>query len=361
MKNKEKKQHSVPFKILRAIGIVLLVIVVAFAGLIGFLSVTEYKPAQITSDLEIGGEAEKTLAVGDSLTVMSWNIGYGALGDNADFFMDGGKMVYPADEARVRTNIDAFVTEIKAQDADIALFQEIDIDSDRSYHIDQTAVFDELGYNNMAFAYNFKVAYAPVPIPPMGKIDSGIATYSSYPVTSAERIQLPCPFSWPIRTFNLKRCLLVTRIPVEGGKEIVLINLHLEAYDDGEGKTAQAKMLMDILNEESGKGNYVIVGGDFNQSFSNVSCNYTVYPEQWQPGIMDVSSFENDWQFIMNNETPTCRSLYYPLKGNEDSVQYYMLDGFILSKNITVDSYEIHDLGFENSDHNPQILNITLN
>ena len=349
-------------KILKALLIIVIILVVIVAAVLVWLTAVEYKPADresITVEA-LGGEAESVKS-GDSIKILSWNLGFGALGDNADFFMDGGKMVYPADEARVRTNIDAFVKEVKTQDADIVLFQEIDIDSDRSYHIDQTEVFDQLGYNNMAFAYNFKVAYAPVPIPPMGKIDSGIATYSSYPMTSAERIQLPCPFSWPIRTFNLKRCLLVTRIPVEGGKEIVLINLHLEAYDDGEGKTAQADMLMDILNKEADKGNYVIVGGDFNQYFSSVPCNYTVYPEQWQPGIMDVSAFENDWQFIMDNKTPTCRSLYYPLKGNETSVQYYMLDGFILSKNITVDSYEIHDLGFENTDHNPQILNITLN
>ena len=76
---------------------------------------------------------------------------------------------------------------------------------------------------------------------------------------------------------------------------------------------------------------------------------------------MDVAPYENDWQFIMSNDIPTCRSLYYPLKGTESEVQYYILDGYILSKNITVNSYEIHDLGFENSDHNPQILSITLN
>ena len=348
--------------ILKALLIIILVLVLLVAAVLVWLTAVEYRP----SDKEnvaveaLNGEA-KQIAPGDSIKLLSWNLGFGALGDNADFFMDGGKMVYTADEARVHTNVEAFVREVKSQDADIVMFQEIDTDSDRSYHMDQTAVFADLGYNSMAFAYNFKVAYAPVPIPPMGKINSGIATYSDYPISSAERIQLPCPFSWPIRTFNLKRCLLVTRIPVEGGKEIVLINLHLEAYDDGEGKAAQVQMLMDILSEESGKGNYVIVGGDFNQSFSNVPCDYPVYPEQWQPAELDVSAYENDWQFIMNNETPTCRSLYYPLKGNETSVQYYMLDGFILSNNITVDSYEIHDLGFENSDHNPQIINITLN
>ena len=136
----------------------------------------------------------------------------------------------------------------------------------------------------------FKVEFFPIPVPPYGHIDSGIATYSSYPTASATRVQLPCPFSWPIRTFNLKRCLLITRIPVEGGKELVIVNLHLEAYDDGEGKAAQAQMLMDILNEETAKGNYVIAGGDFNQSFSSVKVNYPVFPEQWQPAYTDCNS-----------------------------------------------------------------------
>lgn len=42
------------------------------------------------------------------------------------------------------------------------------------------------------------------------------------------------------------------------------------AYDDGEGKLAQTKMLSDLLQKEVEKGNYVIAAGDFNQSFSNV-------------------------------------------------------------------------------------------
>jgi endonuclease/exonuclease/phosphatase family metal-dependent hydrolase len=308
----------------------------------------------------LGGEA-KQLAAGDSINIVAWNIGYGALGDNADFFMDGGKMVYSADEVRVKTNMDAIVSEVSSKNPDIIMFQEIDLNSSRSYHIDQTAYFDGMGYNNMAFANNFKVAYFPFPIPPYGKIDSGIATYSKYATSSATRVQLPCPFSWPVRTINLKRCLLITRIPVEGGKELVIVNLHLEAYDDGEGKAAQAEMLMGILNEETAKGNYVIAGGDFNQTFSNIADNFPVYPEQWQPADMDVSPYEADWQFLMSSDIASCRSLYAPLEGNDpNSLQYYIIDGFIVSSNIRVDSYEIVDLGFESSDHNPQVLNITL-
>ena len=75
---------------------------------------------------------------------------------------------------------------------------------------------------------------------------------------------------------------------------------------------------------------------------------------------MDVSSFENDFQFLMDPNVASCRSLYKPLVGNEDVLQYYIIDGFIISKNIRVDSYEVKDLGFVNSDHNPQVLKVTL-
>ena len=38
-----------------------------------------------------------------------------------------------------------------------------------------------------------------------------------------------------------------------------------------------------------------------------------------------------------------------------------MLDGFILSKNLQVDSIKTENLNFKNSDHNPVILKATLN
>lgn len=349
-------------KILKALLVIVIVLLVLVGGLLTWLTIVEYKPGDTESvQVETVGGQAVSLSAGDSVKLVAWNIGYGALGDNADFFMDGGKMVYTGDEARVRANMDAMVGEIKAQDPDILLLQEIDLDSSRSRHIDETYYFDVLGYNNMAFANNFKVEFFPIPIPPYGHIDSGIATYSSYSTTSATRVQLPCSFTWPIRTFNLKRCLLITRIPVEGGKELVIVNLHLEAYDDGEGKAAQAQVLMDIINEETAKGNYVIAGGDFNQTFSNIENKFPVFPEQWQAADMDVSPYESDWQFLMSPETASSRSLYTPLAGNDpDSLQYYIIDGFIVSNNIRVDSYEILDLGFVSSDHNPQVLNITL-
>jgi endonuclease/exonuclease/phosphatase family metal-dependent hydrolase len=294
---------------------------------------------------------------------MTWNIGYAALGDNADFFMDGGKSVTTASNDRVLSNMSNIASGIKAVHPDIVMIQEIDRDSTRSHHINEFEWFrDQLG-GTSSFANNFKVAFLPYPVPPIGKVDSGIATFTSYPVASAERVQLPVPFKWPVRIANLKRCVLVSRIPLDGtDKELVLFNLHLEAYDDGSGKTAQTKMLAGLLKAETDKGNYVIAGGDFNQIFSSEDTSlYPAQPGKWQAGEIDVESFGKGWQFLMDEEVPTCRSLDQPYDGaDKETFQYYLIDGFIVSGNIKVDKLATQDLGFVASDHNPVVMTIEL-
>ena len=361
----EKKKKGGIFRfILRLIGTLLLIVILFAGGLIGYLSATEYKPAD-REDVAFEGEASDKLTADKPFTIMTWNIGYGALGDNADFFMDGGTMVKTASKKRVDNNLDDIVRFAVEKEPDIVFFQETDVDSSRSYHINELQKLRESlpGYLS-GFANNFKVAFLPYPVPPIGKVDSGIATFSAYPVTASERVQLPVPFTWPVRMANLKRCVLVSRLPVEGSdKELVLFNLHLEAYDDGEGKAAQTKMLAGLLEIEAEKGNYVIAGGDFNQIFSNEDTS--VYPAQegkWQAGEIDVDEFNGDWQFIMDESTPSCRSLDQKYEGaDKDSFQYYLIDGFIVSDNIKVNSAVTEDLGFAASDHNPVTMELVLN
>ena len=195
-----------------------------------------------------------------------------------------------------------------------------------------------------------------------GKVDAGIATFSKFQLSDSERVQLPIPFAWPMKLFNLKRCLLVNRIPIEGSnKELVIINLHLEAYDDGEGKAKQLAILMDTMKEEKEKGNYVIAGGDFNQTFSTT--NYQKYPKMndWVCPVIDASNY-TDFTFRMDDTHPTCRSLYKTYAdADKTNFQYYMIDGFIVSNDITINHLETIDLDFKNTDHNPVSMKITLN
>ena len=363
-KKSDKKKPGLFVRILRVVGCVLLAIVLIFAGLIGYLTITEYDPDDVIA-LEAQGSADDTLEAGDSFTLMSWNMGYAALGDNADFFMDGGSGVITADEDRVSSNMAGIIEEIESVDPDIFFLQEIDRDSKRSHHMDELSGMQEnFDDYTSVFANNYKVSYVPYPVPTLGKVDSGIATFSEYGIENCERIQLPISFSWPVRTANLKRCLLVSRVPVEGtDKELVLVNLHLEAYDSGEGKIAQTKMLAELLNQEYEKGNYVIAGGDFNQIFS--SANEEAYPLKegmWHPGVIDISEIKGDWNFLMDESVPSCRSLDQPYAGADHSdFQYYLIDGFIVSGNITVDEFSNEDLEFVCSDHNPVVLKATLN
>ena len=358
----EKKKSPVR-KLFKAIGIIILIVVIAFAGMIGFLSLTEYKPAD-REEAAVENEASAELALGDEFSVMTWNIGYGALGDNADFFMDGGTSVYTADKDRVGSNMEGIISETKSLSPDIVFYQEADINSSRSRHINEVEMLQEAlpGYCS-SFANNFKVAYLPFPVPPMGKVDSGIVTFSSYPISGAERVQLPIPFAWPVRMANLKRCVLISRVPIQGtDKELVLFNLHLEAYDTGAGKVAQTKMLAELLEDELNKGNYVIAGGDFNQIFSTADeTKYPPDPDKWVAGKIDVTQIKGDWQFLMDEATPSCRSLDQALEGADlENFQYYLIDGFIVSGNIEVESAETQDLGFKVSDHNPVLLKLKL-
>lgn len=87
----------------------------------------------------------------------------------------------------------------------------------------------------------------------------------------------------------------------------MLINFHLEAYDSGEGKIAQSKMLADILEAEYEKGNYVIAGGDFNQTFEGVDKYPVTNKEDWAPGVIGTDDLPDHFSFAIDDTYPTCR------------------------------------------------------
>lgn len=349
----------------RIIGILFILTLLAVMLVVGGLTLTEYRPAD-TEEVAVNYPASGIVEQGQQMSLLTWNAGYAGLSDEADFFMDGGKSVVSVSEGGVKDNLANIERVVAEQNPDIVFLQELDVDSSRSYHIDESeevgSAFSTAGYGN-AFATNYLVSYVPYPIPPLGQVYSGIQTGTRFVVDSATRVQLPCPFRWPVRVVNLKRCLLVERIPIaDSDKELVLINLHLEAYDNGEGKAAQTEQLVRLMQREYDKGNYVIAGGDFNQTFSNVDTS--AYPVQgegyWQCGSIDADSFAEGWQLLMDASVPTCRSLDRAYDASDGSFQYYMIDGYICSPNVLVNELVTIDTGFDYSDHNPVRMTITL-
>ena len=176
-----------------------------------------------------------TSSPGSQLDLLSWNIGYAGLGREADFFMDGGTQ--SADEKqraplpqgdRRRHRGRLWIWSCSRRWTQLR----------RTYSIDERPLLDQ---GTSYHALNYSCPFVPVPVPPIGKVHSGLLTMTRLPESTGRAyLSPPCPFSWPLRIANLKRCLLVSYLPIEGSdKQLVLVNLHLEAYDSGEGKIAQ--------------------------------------------------------------------------------------------------------------------------
>ncbi len=351
-------------KVFKIVLIVLGAVLLLAAGLILWLSVCEFKPADVTdvkveSNSQVG---EFSPFLDQELTVISWNIGYAGLGKDSDFFMDGGENVSSADQDTVTASLLGIYKQLYTGDnqAGIYMLQEVDKNSARTYSMDES---DCLGIYNSTYALNYSCPFVPYPLPPIGRVNSGLLTTTMYDIDSSERISLPCPFDWPVSTANLKRCLLVSYLPIEGSSsKLVIVNLHLEAYDDGEGKIAQTKQLREFIQSEYEKGNYVIAGGDFNQVFPGGIEKYpNEHPELWEPGIITEDIMPEGWSLAYDLETPSCRLLNQPYDPEDiENTQYYVIDGFIISPNVELISVETLDAGFEFADHNPVQLKVKL-
>ena len=351
-------------KLLKTVLIILGIILLCAAAFILWLSVTEFKPGDV-SDVKIEANSEVsglTPFLDEEFSVISWNIGYAGLGKDSDFFMDGGENVSSADQDTVNASLLGIYKTLysDSEPATVFMLQEVDQNSTRTYGKNEV---DALGINNSAYALNYSCKFVPYPVPPIGRVNSGLLTTTIYDIDSAERISLPCPFKWPVSVANLKRCLLVSYLPISGtDSKLVIVNLHLEAYDDGEGKIAQTKQLREFIRAEYEKGNYVIAGGDFNQIFPGGLDKYpNTHTENWEPGQISDDIMPEGWTLAYDLETPSCRLLNQPYDATDtENTQYYVIDGFILSPNVELVSVKTLDEGFEYSDHNPVKLQVKL-
>lgn len=357
-------------KLAKAVLILLLFVLIVAGMLAAYLTVDEYKPADIEQLIPSSEKGEKVVT-GREYTIETWNVGYGALGDNADFFMDGGRMVNTATRERVCYNLDGMLGQITSEAPDFLFLQELDRNSTRAHYVDELQYLADNSTEGVltgqnVYATNFRVSFLPYPIPPIGKVECGLGLFSSYHISDARRIKLPSTFTWPVSAINLKRCLMVVRCPVEGtDKELVFFNFHLEAYDDGSGRTAQTNALKELLIKEVDAGNYVIAGGDFNQVFTGVDTSeYPQNEELWAPRVIDASEFEGYATFYTGDNAPSCRSLDKVLatarSRDPKDFQYYVIDGFLVSPNISVNEITTRDTGFEFADHNPVVMKFEL-
>ncbi len=333
---------------------------------------SDWQPPEGPSPLPLSRAAANPVITDSIISLATWNVGYGGLGAESDFFYDdsgiwySGSSMIRSPRALVEKNLQGAVDFLKTTKADFFLLQEVDLESDRSYRIRQFDAYeDALPGFAATFAENYKCDRVPIPLlepwHTYGRVLSGLGTLSRYQPSESTRYQLPGKYPMPDRMFQLDRCAALHRFPTARGNDLVVINLHNAAYDPGDKiKAIQLPYLRDLALKEYEKGNYVVLGGDWNQCPPNFRFD-SFMPGNTQgylQGNIPTGFFPDDWVYAYDPSTPTNRKSRDPYRKGETFET--LIDFFLVSPNIRVITVKGIPQGFMFSDHQPVWLEIEI-
>jgi endonuclease/exonuclease/phosphatase family metal-dependent hydrolase len=338
-------------------------LVVVVVGALGFFTFTAFDPPP-SLELEPLGTAENRAP--RELSLLTWNIGYAGLDRDADFFMDGGRMAGPRSQQAVEQNLSAIRSELLKHAPDVLLLQEVDRAASRTWDTDQVeALTTAFPAHQGWYGVNFRSPFVPVPpASPIGRVESGVLTLLSSAATAATREQLPGSFGWPVRLFHLKRCAVFARVPsATQGKDWILVNLHLSAFDDGSLRQQQSAFLGKRMRELYEQGHYVVLGGDWNLVLPGVDSTTFGPSTTSAENLAWLQSLPGDWTpegwtWAMDPSVPTVRTNDQPYRPGEN--HRTVIDGFLLSPNIRLDEVKGIELGFAHSDHQPVVARVSI-
>ena len=244
-------------KLIKIIGIILLIFIILILCYVLFMVITDYRPKPEIS-LKVENNKSTKVEPEKDLSLTTFNIGYCGMDKDVDFFMDGGVMSRSISKEKTIENLEGNTKTIENLNSDFVFLQEVDKKASRSYKVNEYDYMKEnLGNDySFTFAINYKVPWVPLPIThPHGQVLAGLATLSKYDIESSTRYDLPGKEFWLRQLGDLDRCMMVNRLPVSNGKELVLINAHLSAYDKG-GKIRKQQLgfISNFLKNEYEKG-----------------------------------------------------------------------------------------------------------
>ena len=122
----------------------------------------------------------------------------------------------------------------------------------------------------------------------------------------------------------------------------------------------QMSYLKTFVLEEYSKGNYVVVGADWNMCPPNFDCQDYEADESIPVMQMNIDEniFPKDWQWVFDETHSTNRKMAAPYKKGETFTT--LIDFYLVSPNISVLNVETINQDFKYSDHHPVKLKIQL-
>ena len=260
----------------------------------------------------------KTLAAPpnkDTLTVVTWNIRFGI--GRANWFGDSCGDLVLFDDETIKNGLELLALQIAEMDADILLLQEVDIDSKRSAYIDQVQwLLDHTSMNYGVYASMWQVQF--VPSDGLGRVNTGNAILSKWPLSEAERVQLSLRGDQDALTkaFYVRRNVLkaVVNYP---GNPFWAVDIHASAFSNDDTKQKQFLEFKDVLDEINAKGELFVAGGDLNElppgATKNNYCDEDRCPDEL-PESDEGCDFSNETTWISplyNTYTPSVSLVDY--------------------------------------------------
>ena len=235
----------------------------------------------------------------DTLLVMTWNIKFG--GGDIDFWFDcwGDRVLMTEDE--VLDNLERVVAKINQVDPDILLLQEVDVDSKRSVYLDQLQyILDHTDLNYGVFASMWQSQY--VPSNGLGRVNTGNAILSRWPLDNAERIALALRSDQdPLtRYFYLRRNILKATVDLPGYGEVNafhVVNVHTAAFSQDGTKQKHIDRFKEELDKVAGSGGLFVAGGDLNEIPPNADKTFNFVDSKCEDGDFQADDYsgETDW------------------------------------------------------------------
>ena len=201
------------------------------------------------------------------LRILSWNIQYAAGMTYNPWYGHPMNTDTQPTKAAVYETLDEIANVIRDEDPDIIFLQEVDLDSKRTYNINQLDVLMAKlpqTYRYYATAYYWFNHFTPHP-KIWGKVAMALVTISKYKMSQGKRYQLPLMDGQDPLTqrFYLKRAVLETTLRYKNGEKLALYNTHLSAFSAADDATMknQIQFIDALLHDQREPW---VLAGDFN-------------------------------------------------------------------------------------------------
>jgi endonuclease/exonuclease/phosphatase family metal-dependent hydrolase len=212
----------------------------------------------------IPGALEMSSPPAEDVVVLSYSIAYG-LGDARQ---------HGVNPAAVYDRLDAVIETLAASGADVALLQEVDFASRRTYDIDQLQyIAAALGWGFVARVITWECRYLPSPFWALprhvGRLRAGQGVISRYPLVQNTRQRLSQPLTQPLLSPLFSPYHTVQMVDMQcGDRTVRFLNVHLEPRDTVT-RQRQAQELVAFVRQVA-TPNCVLMGA-FNNAVSEVT------------------------------------------------------------------------------------------